>query len=178
MANLPPALIRSIPWDQGTEMARHITITTDLGAAIYFCDSHSPWQRGSNENANGLLRQFFPEGTDLSVRPSEHLRAVEEEINNRPRLILHDHLPADLFAKLRASNIVTLARNHRVSSAQFSGVIDRIMPTPCPTVLRGRSGSTTRRRKRAWHNLRSRRRTPAPSPARHARRNRRSRCSP
>lgn len=105
MADLPRALIRSITWDQGTEMARHITITTDLGAPIYFCDSHSPWQRGSNENANGLLRQYFPKATELGVHSPEHLRAVEDEINRRPRLVLNDQVPADLFAALLASNI-------------------------------------------------------------------------
>ena len=62
MAGLPPALLRSITWDQGTEMARHLTITRSLGAPVYFCDSHSPWQRGSNENMNGLLRDYFPQG--------------------------------------------------------------------------------------------------------------------
>jgi IS30 family transposase len=60
MADLPAALLRSITWDQGTEMARHLTIAQSLGAPVYFCDSRSPWQRGSNENANGLLRQYFP----------------------------------------------------------------------------------------------------------------------
>ena len=103
MADLPPALIRSITWDQGTEMARHTTITADLGAPVYFCDSHSPWQRGSNENANGLLRQYFPKATDLGMHSSGHLRAVEEEVNNRPRLILDDQVPAELFAKLLTS---------------------------------------------------------------------------
>ena len=100
MADLPPALVRSITWDQGTEMARHTTITADLGAPVYFCDSHSPWQRGSNENANGLLRQYFPKATDLRVHAPEHLRAVEEEINNRPRLVLQDRSPASLLAEL------------------------------------------------------------------------------
>lgn len=104
MADLPPALIRSITWDQGTEMARHTKITTDMGAPIYFCDSHSPWQRGSNENANGLLRQYFPKATDLGVHSPEHLRAVEEEINQRPRLILQDRSPADLLGELLTSN--------------------------------------------------------------------------
>jgi IS30 family transposase len=103
MADLPPGLIRSITWDQGTEMARHTTITADLGALVYFCDSHSPWQRGSNENANGLLRQYFPKATDLAVHSPDHLRAVEEEINKRPRVVLNDSAPADLFAALLAS---------------------------------------------------------------------------
>lgn len=102
MADLPPALVRSITWDQGTEMARHTTITADLGAPVYFYDSHSPWQRGSNENANGPLRQYFPKATDLRVHAPEHLRAVEEEINNRPRLVLQDRSPASLLTELLA----------------------------------------------------------------------------
>lgn len=72
------------------EMARHITISQSLGAAVYFCDSHSPWRCGSNENANGLLRDYFPKGTDLSVHSAEHLLAVEHELNNRPRRVLND----------------------------------------------------------------------------------------
>jgi transposase, IS30 family len=103
MADLPPVLLRSITWDQGTEMARHRTITESLGAPVYFCDSHSPWQRGSNENMNGLLRDYFPKGTDLSVHSPQHLLAVENELNNRPRRILGDRAPAELFATLLAS---------------------------------------------------------------------------
>jgi transposase, IS30 family len=104
MAGLPPVLLRSITWDQGTEMARHLTITRSLGAPVYFCDSHSPWQRGSNENMNGLLRDYFPKGTDLSVHPPQHLLAVENELNNRPRRVLGDRAPAELFAALLASD--------------------------------------------------------------------------
>jgi IS30 family transposase len=101
--DLPLTLIRSITWDQGIEMARHTDITADLGAPVYFCDSHSPWQRGSNENSNGLLRQYFPKSTDLNRYTPEHLRAVEIEINNRPRRVLGDRSPAELFTTLLAS---------------------------------------------------------------------------
>jgi IS30 family transposase len=110
MAGLPPALLRSITWDQGTEMARHLTITRSLGAPVYFCDSHSPWQRGSNENTNGLLRDYFPKGTDLSVHSPQHLLAVEHELNNRPRRILGDRAPAELFAALLASKSPSVLR--------------------------------------------------------------------
>lgn len=88
MSDLSVTLVRSITWDQGIEMARHIDITADLGAPVYFCDSRSPWQRASNENSNGLLRQYFPKGTSLSTYTPDHLRAVEYEINNRPRQVL------------------------------------------------------------------------------------------
>jgi IS30 family transposase len=104
MADLPPHLLRSITWDQGTEMARHLTITASLGAPVYFCDSRSPWQRGSNENTNGLLRDYFPKGTDLGVHMPEHLLAVEVELNNRPRVVLDDYSPAELFTALLASD--------------------------------------------------------------------------
>lgn len=110
MADLPPALLRSITRDQGTEMARHRTITRSLGAPVYFCDSHSPWQRGSNENANGLLRDYFPKGTDLSAHPPEHLLAVENEPSNRPRHVLDDRAPAELFAALLASENLPVLR--------------------------------------------------------------------
>jgi IS30 family transposase len=103
MADLPATLLRSITWDQGAEMARHLTIARSLGAPVYFCDSRSPWQRGSNENSNGLLRDYFPKGTDLSNHSIEHLMAVEKELNNRPRLVLNDRAPADLFAALLTS---------------------------------------------------------------------------
>jgi IS30 family transposase len=103
MADLPQALLQSITWDQGTEMARHRTITRSHGAPVFFCDSHSPWQRGSNENTNGLLRNYFPKGTDLGTHSPEHLLAVENELNNRPRRIIGDRAPAQLFAALLAS---------------------------------------------------------------------------
>ena len=110
MADLPAALLRSITWDQGTEMARHLTITRSLGTPVYFCDSHSPWQRGSNENTNGLLRDYFPKGTDLSAHSLQHLLAVENELNNRPRIVLNDRAPAELFSALLASRKPSVLR--------------------------------------------------------------------
>jgi IS30 family transposase len=91
-------------------MARHLTITESLGAPVYFCDSRSPWQRGSNENANGLLRDYFPKGTDLGRHSPEHLLAVEHELNHRPRLVLEDRSPAELFTALLASQSPSVLR--------------------------------------------------------------------
>jgi IS30 family transposase len=82
---LPPTLRRTVTWDQGHEMAQHARISIDAGIEVYFCDPHSPWQRGSNENTNGLLRQYFPKHTDLSVHSAEHLAYVADELNGRPR---------------------------------------------------------------------------------------------
>jgi IS30 family transposase len=79
MQDLPPTLMRSITCDQDTEMARHLASTEKLGAPVYFCDSRSPWQRGTNENTNGLLRDYFPKGVSLTSRPPAHLLAVEHE---------------------------------------------------------------------------------------------------
>lgn len=110
MKDLPAALMRSITWDQGTEMARHLATTEKLGAPVYFCDSRSPWQRGSNENTNGLLRDYFPKGVTLINHPPAHLRAVEHELNHRPRMVLQDRCPADLFAALLASQKPSVLR--------------------------------------------------------------------
>jgi IS30 family transposase len=82
---LPPTLRRTVTWDQGHEMAQHARISVHAGIDVYFCDPHSPWQRGSNENTNGLLRQYFPKGTDLSIHSAEHLSYVADELNGRPR---------------------------------------------------------------------------------------------
>ncbi len=94
MGELPGAIGRSLTWDQGQEMSGHAQIAVDADLDIYFCDPHSPWQRGSNENTNGLLRQYFPEGTNLAAHSREHLQAVAGQLNSRPRKTLGWKTPA------------------------------------------------------------------------------------
>jgi transposase, IS30 family len=102
IAALPDELVRSITWDQGKEMSTHRRFTIDTGIPVYFCDPHSPWQRGSNENTNGLLRQYMPKGTDLSEHSPDELAGFAASLNNRPRKTLGYMKPSEKLAELLA----------------------------------------------------------------------------
>jgi len=107
IATLPAEMFRTITWDQGHEMARHANFTIDTGIQVYFCDPHSPWQRGTNENTNGLLRQYMPKGTDLSVHSPEDLARIARSLNNRPRQTLGFLKPSEKLAQLLPTVAVT-----------------------------------------------------------------------
>lgn len=97
LERLPQSLRRTLTWDQGKELALHQQITAATGTGVFFCDAHSPWQRASNENMNGLLRDYFPKGTDLSIHTAGDVTRVAAEINDRPRKTLGWQRPAALF---------------------------------------------------------------------------------
>ncbi len=100
---LPREVYKSLTWDRGKEMADHKRFSLDTNIKVYFCDPQSPWQRGSNENTNGLLRQYFPKGMDLSNVNQNRLNAVARRLNERPRNTLEYRTPAERFAQCVAS---------------------------------------------------------------------------
>lgn len=94
---LPEQMRKTFTYDNGKEMSDHLKFTENLNMAVYFCHPHSPWERGTNENTNGLIRQYFPKGTDFSLVSEEEIKFAQERLNNRPRKVLNWHTPKEVF---------------------------------------------------------------------------------
>ncbi|HEX9352358.1 MAG TPA: IS30 family transposase, partial [Streptosporangiaceae bacterium] len=106
VADMPANLRKSITWDQGTEMAEHAALTLAADLPVYFAHAHSPWERGTNENTNGLVREYLPKGTEIPGDP-EYLWAIADSLNDRPRAILGFRKPSEVFAELMLQEAVT-----------------------------------------------------------------------
>jgi transposase, IS30 family len=131
LAGLPLHLKKTLTWDQGTEMARHFELAAATGIDIYFAERSSPWQRGANENFNGLIRQYFPKGTDLSIHSHTRVAHVMEELNTRPRKLLGYHTPKQaLHAETRPSTIAFKSLDKRPKKLERCN--DYQIPPPCP----------------------------------------------
>jgi transposase, IS30 family len=109
LRSVPPRLRKTLTYDQGTEMALHATLAKRLRMDIFFCEPHSPWQRGTNENANGLIREYLPKGLDLSHVSDKQLSCIENSLNHRPRKILGFRTPFEVFRELKLNNIAGVA---------------------------------------------------------------------
>jgi IS30 family transposase len=109
LRSVPESLRKTLTYDQGTEMALHQTLAKRLHIDIFFCDPHSPWQRGTNENANGLIREYLPKGADLSLATHQQLTSIEYALNNRPRKILGFRTPFEVFSELKLNHIAGVA---------------------------------------------------------------------
>ena len=109
LRSVPPSLRKTLTYDQGSEMALHKTLAKRLNMSIFFCDPRSPWQRGSNENANGLIREYLPKGTDLSQVSRAQLKAIEVALNTRPRRILDFQTPEEVFSDLKLNEFLSVA---------------------------------------------------------------------
>jgi IS30 family transposase len=109
MKTVPPSLRKTLTYDQGTEMASHALLARQLRIDVFFCDPHSPWQRGTNENTNGLLREYMPKGVDLNNYSHQELTAIEASLNGRPRKILDYRTPAEVFCELKLNHTAGVA---------------------------------------------------------------------
>ena len=109
LKSIPESLLKTMTYDQGSEMALHETLNAKLNMDIFFCDPHSPWQRGSNENANGLIRELLPKGIDLSLVSHQQLTSIEHALNHRPRKLLGFESPHEVFSRLSSNFIAGVA---------------------------------------------------------------------